>query len=100
MLRFAARRAAPIACAAAAGTHYGMALMESSEGVKCEVNPVSYRGRQALRIGSDQISTTVLLGGGHIALIQLPEDAKKFEEASQLPNASDASDFGSPLVRS
>jgi hypothetical protein len=99
MYRFS-RHAVPILAAAGGGLTIGagaMTRLEGSETHACKVKPVAYRGRQAVRIGSDQISTTVLCGGGHIALIQLPEDAAKFEEASKLPGASDE-DFGSPLV--
>ena len=37
----------------------------------CSVRPCKLKGRQAIAISNDVVSITVLLGGGHIALVQV-----------------------------
>jgi len=53
----------------------------------CFIKPVTVRGRQCVAIGNEQICVSVVLGGGHIALIQRTDDVEAPEEE----------DFGSPL---
>lgn len=53
----------------------------------CHIIPCSVRGRQCVRIGNDHIVATIVLGGGHIALIQRADEVE-----SPLHE-----DFGSPL---
>ena len=53
----------------------------------CYVKPAVVRGRQGVAIGNEQICVTVVLGGGHIALIQRADEVDTPEEE----------DFGNPL---
>jgi len=54
----------------------------------CYVQPTNVRGRQAVRIGNESIAASIVLGGGHIALIQ---------QASDVDRTDADDDFGSPL---